>query len=702
MNIIGIISTILFAVYSIATPLGDVRYQKRSIELGFATAGARTVVDVLQQNYALITTFVIVTPLLTLFAWNFLTKRNASDFYHSLPYTRLCTFLSRAMAIVSWQLIIILVSALCSSVIYLTNQQYLIVSYGMLFRTYLVIFICNLLCCSAISIACMLTGTLFSNICVSGLIIFFPRFIMLICNAALTGSVPFVVGDHMIPLIGQNTNIITGIVFNFFRMNNSTTEMMLSVSGNVYTFVLAIIYFVIAGVLYHNRKSEAAGKGAVTKAMQCIIRVMIGFTICSFGIINVVGEMRSTEPNTATIINQLIITVVIASIVIIIYECINTKTIRGAIKSIPSIAISIAAGAIALVGLNLWINQALEYRPDANEIKLVAFRKVIPSYRTQMDYFKNCTPNIKISDPQIKQILCNALADNIESFEKNRQGFNHIAYSETTIKLEVQYKNGIFPAYRYVYIDETQLKELGNYLNQVDAYKNAYLDLPKADELSIAWNAIADANLSQTDSKKIYETLLKESKEIRFEDWYQAVNSSYSDLSLSGNFIRDGHSYNIEIPLTDALPNTKQAYYKKLNDKNKNSELRNELADVITSYASGLKYESASNVYMLFVDPNSNTVNQVSLSKYLKMSPEHGKETLTLLGNQISHIDQDQLLDFSRPYIIISYQSTGDKNESLDKADYDSDYYNKIKSVSYAIQLDGYDHISNYYPVSGS
>ena len=40
-------------------------------------------------NYFLVLVFIIVVPVISLIVWSFLNKRSSSDFYHSIPYTRL-------------------------------------------------------------------------------------------------------------------------------------------------------------------------------------------------------------------------------------------------------------------------------------------------------------------------------------------------------------------------------------------------------------------------------------------------------------------------------------------------------------------------------------------------------------------------------------------------------------------------------------
>ena len=56
----------------------------------------------------------VITPCLTLYMFSFLLKRNASDFYHSIPHKRTCLFLSFFVSVVAWIIIIITAITLSS------------------------------------------------------------------------------------------------------------------------------------------------------------------------------------------------------------------------------------------------------------------------------------------------------------------------------------------------------------------------------------------------------------------------------------------------------------------------------------------------------------------------------------------------------------------------------------------------------------
>ena len=89
------------------------------------------------------------------------------------------------------------------------------------------------------------------------------------------------------PLLDNSYNMLTGQFLSIFEpvyfSSDNLSNMLLSGVSNTYTLILAIIYAVIACALFTIRKSETAGKPALSWKLQFAIRCAIGFTISVFG-----------------------------------------------------------------------------------------------------------------------------------------------------------------------------------------------------------------------------------------------------------------------------------------------------------------------------------------------------------------------------------------------------------------------------------
>ena len=181
-------------------------------------------------------------------------------------------------------------------------SKYFIVDYSTTFSIYTAEFLCALLCSASIALACCVTGNIISNICLSGIIIFLPRFILILVHLTVTNIYAAASSTHFIPLLDNSYNI---------------SDMLLSGVSNAYTLILSIIYIAIACLLFTIRKSETADKPALSWKLQFAIRCAIGFTISVFGTfmyIQLVNEdyTYGTPPYMYTIIAFIIAAYVLA------------------------------------------------------------------------------------------------------------------------------------------------------------------------------------------------------------------------------------------------------------------------------------------------------------------------------------------------------------------------------------------------------
>ena len=103
----------------------------------------------------------IVAPAMALTLFSFLNKRRSADFFHALPYSRVCIFTSFFLSIVAWLCFI----AVSTSAVNLA--AYALFGFkGALAQTLRVlpqVLIGSILAAASVTLAMTLTGTLFSN-----------------------------------------------------------------------------------------------------------------------------------------------------------------------------------------------------------------------------------------------------------------------------------------------------------------------------------------------------------------------------------------------------------------------------------------------------------------------------------------------------------------------------------------------------------
>ena len=103
--------------------------------------------------------------------------------------------------------------------------------------------------------------------------------------------------------------------------------------SKIYTFVLALIYFVTGCLLFIRRKSETAGKPTLSWKLQFVIRTVIGFSISIIGVISFVGAVRNADIEKSQSILYVVITFIVAAVVVIVYELIASRKTHRVIKA---------------------------------------------------------------------------------------------------------------------------------------------------------------------------------------------------------------------------------------------------------------------------------------------------------------------------------------------------------------------------------
>lgn len=690
LKIIGGICTVLLLLLTLLPPVTQAISIQGMLDDGGITSasyGLPAVVSSFGSSAILILTFVIFTPILVLYAWNYLNKRNTSDFYHSLPYTRTCLYVCNLAAVMAWQLVILVVSCLSSVVVYTVLSSFFIVDFGVMFRIYVSIWICNLLCAGGITLACAVTGNVFSNICVSGLILFFPRFIVTLVMMVVGDCVPVLSSSHFVPFLDNSYNMLTGICFSMFG-GGSFSDIVMSGISNVYTVLLAVVYLVFAGFLFIKRKSEAAGKGASGKRLQTVIRSVFGFTICIIGVLVAVNTIRTdTSYHLYQIIYAIGLSFLGAAIVMALYEWLSTKNIRNAIRCIPSILVTFGISLVFGLGVNLMADGILNYKPQAEKVDYVTLTKPSNSYMEE-DYFQKRVAQIQIEDDRIKEILCAALSDNVDRINEDINMYRY-ANNYNLIPYEVQFKDGWFGKYRMVYLTEKQIAEIAARLTDVAGYKEAYLDLPAADNVSISWTD--DVNFSREEALDLYKTMLQEVREVSFEDWYANVNADsylvYGYLSFS----KEGLVYQMRLPVTGLLPKTMTKYCNMFNRSHaqQDPKLLQQLQKEIAGYADGERIENQDSITLRFYDAATDSYNYLTLREFLNKAKVNGKDTLKKIATAIGDGNFDKPFDSSRAYVRVEYT-----NYSVDA---ESEKYGGYSSMNFFVQLEGYDTSDDYY-----
>ena len=566
---IGIIFTALLSVFSFIIPLAI--FSNEDMYTNYKLLTQLNDVNIL---FTILYFFIIVlvVPVLTLRSFSFLTTRNGSDFYHSIPHKKQCVFISFAASAFTW---IMAATVFPCIIIYtiLSVSGVTVLSLFMLVSIMLHILVAALLVMSVICIACAITGTMLTNILATGLLLFFPRLFIFACRIILC----YITG-RLIPsngfFFGTRGNLVVQSILGF----TNPTNYLYNIAPLIYTLLLAILYLTIAFFLFKKRHSELAMKPALSSRLQAFLCLLLGTALSVFPIFYI--SLAIHENDYSSLEDGFFPLLIIYLFIIIamgVYELLTTKTVRNLKKIIPRTGILVLINILMLSGLFLGKTILSSYAPDASDIKSVSFsfnnydkdtlfdiynyNSSLLSWDNQYsngdkDYFKQKATMYKTSNKEVIELIASAYKriNNKEVISEERP-------------LSVTINTGLCSRTRILPLSYKEYAKILNLITKENDFLSIFTDLPELNRSQLSLSTEDNANLSKDELLKLYNSARNEIK----EQPNYLFNDSYMERSIASiQFIQlDINGYSIgTIPIKPSLPETYKLYISLTNAKN--------------------------------------------------------------------------------------------------------------------------------------
>ncbi|MBR3423906.1 MAG: ABC transporter permease [Clostridia bacterium] len=482
----------------------------------------------------------IVAPAMALTLFSFLNRRRSSDFFHALPYSRICIFTSFFLSIAAWLCFI----AVSTSAVNLA--AYALFGFkGALAQTLRVlpqVLIGSILAAASVTLAMTLTGTLFSNLTVSALILYFPKICAGLFATGVTESTRIVPIEYF-------------PVWRFLRYNLATSAASLPSDpaygkeltiALVYSAVLAIIYFTLSCVLFVKRKSETAERSAPNKAVQTVFRIAVTMVICmpvcALLLFNV------TDESYVVLIPALFLYSV-ALTVWVLWELITTKRWINVLKSLPYLGIVVVLNVAIVLGMNAAKNAVLDFTPAPEEIKSVTVLRDENGYYSTYDmveYADSLRGDKVITNADSVKTVSEVLAGtakSIRNFGAYSYETNNDYYNAT---LRIESTRGV--RYRELTFTSIQYRSLVGGIE----------DGPTGEETKIPEAIVGRVNvpampeiMGEDASSRILSTMRNELKGADAREWRDyLLNVEYgATVNVEFGTVVNGYYMNIRVPL---------------------------------------------------------------------------------------------------------------------------------------------------------
>lgn len=587
IGILFMIATLLGAIFvPVSTYISSVE------SMQWSTGWSRTVLNGLELNPVLLLVL-CMAPLMTLVLFHFLDSRAASDIYHALPHKRSTLFCSYALAIVMWVVVVLAVNTAVSLLITLCIRDYVIVLYPTVGAFALTVGLIALLAMAGVLVAMSVTGTVFTNVLVSVLLLFLPRtLIELFYNGTVSNMAFYVAQPETSGFFRSENNLLFGLLTAFFGgsgFGDSLTDP--TWQSLVYTSLLILVYLVLGGVLFCRRRSEAAGQSAPNRWLQHTYRIALTMTFCSFVTISLYNEQALGSDWI-----MYVFLYCIGVLIYCIYELITKRSWRNLGKAMPGLLVVAVLNVAAYGGMHLAQNHIIAQRPAAQEIESISLSYdasyyTPDSYLQFGDYVAMQASGVEITDADMIALVSYYLDENIKTWENggvngyyskyyNGNGMGY-GYTEYIVQIRTAQKT----LCRRIFLPSSEQKTWANALQQTEDYVALWKTLPEPVEGTMTSSFGGQFSLEDTALAQVWDSYQKELAACDFEPLYQAI-TNWDDIYavIQYQCVYEGNSYILSCPIVaELMPNTTQLYAESIQAQY--SEETETLPDFVAQYA---------------------------------------------------------------------------------------------------------------------
>ena len=646
LRIVGILGVILMFGSSLVINVSRALDYRRQETLYPEESLVLYPIDGVDAMPLLLIVFCAFAPIMVWMLFRFMNKRNSSDFMFAIPNTRLSIYCSYLSAIITWIAAMVLaglIGVLLPAAIF---SNYLNIMYDTVFLFTLSTFLCSLQVISVVLIAMSITGTFFSNIVLSGMLLFGPRLFIYMLTS-IPESIPFIgEAPNSFSFWSTSINPIFGFVFEMILglgTNSSISTIFYSAVPMIYSVVLSVIYLLFAAFLFQRRKSETAGKSAPNPLLQAIYRIAITMLYCIAVAVIILFECNEM---TDGMIFSIIVAYLIAVALYFLFELVMTKSLRKMWKAAPGLLIVLVLNGVTIFGMRAAIHNAYQFQPTAEQVESISFvsQKIENgTYIYYNDYIQQKCTDVITDQELISNILEN-LKEDKDLFENGGQGNYYSNEPRNRYKgFYFKIKTKSETRYRYIRIDPKTQRVLAEQLQQ--SFQNGnetWRTLPEPIDGSIYTYNDGGYNWEEGSEKRttLFEQLKEELKTVDFLDWYDINHNGTETATFYFHYevhTEDKETYQFNIPVYAALyPKTAELYntYLYESEKEEIAEAKQFVETKMQNLRSSEDYDVDITAYYYDTQSQSYQTANISSTTFLKEIFENG-----LLDQPIGNTD---------------------------------------------------------------
>ncbi len=668
LRLIGIMGMVILGLEAILIPVGRIVSIRQMERYAEGSRIAKELLNFTDMHPLLVLCFCVLAPLMVLYLFHFLNKRNASDFYHAIPETRLCLFISFFAAVVTWILAIIVVTSFISVAIFLCFPVYFSVNLTSVLVMCLNVFAGSLLVAASVAIAMCVTGTVFTNVIVALMIIFIPRLLILMLVNSVTANLPLVSSTDFIPLLDIQYNVPVGTVLFMMGGSGALTQWQ----SGVYTLVLALVYSVCAALLFRVRRSEAAGQSAPNRVLQAVYRLVLSMVVCSIACYSIFEDSISRSQNAGyhRSFYEYLVLYVIALVVFFLYELITTRKWSNLARSLPSLLVLVLLNVALIGGMTGLYRSALSFSPEANDISAI---RILSSGRNG-SYFAARTEHIDITDENARTVIARQLKTAVKICGRSRSDYYQYVDQNTVMRVAIR-SRGVTHV-RNIPMRDEDMETLAKPLADIEEYRRIYQQLPRLGQNSTTVS-IGRTTLSDSSLRELYNTLCDEVASMPFEKWYPLISALNDEYYYYGKYPVDvlekngmqsldvlqistalgTDRYSFSIPLYTTLEKSCNTYLKLYKQNSPNSQDQKVILQMLAEGS----WRDGDSLTVTGYNIQSNGTQWRNTTLYTDILKSNSENAAAFADDLLTHLEEEP--DVTKPlyYIVLQKQDSSDR-----------------------------------------
>lgn len=420
-------------------------------------------------------------------AFSWLNQRNACDCYYALPNTARTTWLSTFAAVATWIVGIVTATVTLGYLGYAAAGIALPLTYFPKLLAYFAIG--TLQVAAATTVAVSLTGTRFSNLVVTALILFLPRFLLTMVGFGVLERSRMIPASELSFLLNPRYNIaaVPLTLFSTIMNGGAIPELIGFGWGDLYSAILALLYAAAGLVLHEHRRAETAGSSAPCRLLQHIYRSALTIPFLSVLAFAAAAEyerllyyMSHHFAITATL-------VLVAALCYFAYELMTSKRFQNLLTTLPLFLVLIFVVPAVLYGGTVCYADLMQQRTvQASEIESIRI-DVTDLYDTTT-YERLLLREVDIRNEALNELVVTALNRTI-AYAEAHQGTifpereaNGAVIGGNSCKITISTGSRSFT--RLIYFTPTELRAIETILAKDADCQAARRILPKAEEVT--------------------------------------------------------------------------------------------------------------------------------------------------------------------------------------------------------------------------